>query len=170
MLIPLLAMLAVATPAAATPYPPAPPTATVNIGTVGSGGTVQFTATGFLGGEQVSVSVSYTGATLGLRLVSARRDVVATVTADSGGTITLPLTLTTPGTATITATGLTSGVTVSTTVTIADGAGAAGLPVTGGTPGGLLRNLLLAGTGAVLVGAWLVAWMLRRRRAGTAPA
>ncbi|GGK29974.1 hypothetical protein GCM10010124_23410 [Pilimelia terevasa] len=172
-LLPALAVLAFAAPAAAAPYPAEPPPAQVSTSTIGSGGTVTFSASGFLANERVSITVTYRRFALratNLELTSARRDVIDTVIANGSGSISVPVTLHTPGTATITATGLVSGVTVSTTVTVLGGAGEAGLPVTGGTPGGLLRNLLLGGVGAVLLGAWLVAWMLRRRRTVHAPA
>ncbi|HEX5740574.1 MAG TPA: hypothetical protein VFY17_03345 [Pilimelia sp.] len=166
LILPVLAALAWATPATAVPYPAEPPPATVSTSTIGAGGTLTFSASGFIAGESVSVSVSYEpagAAPLGMRLVAGESYGVTTATADGSGAIAVPVTLTTPGVATITATGLRSGVTVSTTVTVT-GSTAAGLPVTGGMPGGLLRELLLAGAGLTLVGAWLVAWMVRRRR------
>jgi hypothetical protein len=188
-LLGLLAAVATAvliSPAAAQaePYPADPPAASVSDGQVADGGTVTFSGEGFLPGEQIAITISYNGSdsTAATQDDSGRFVPAAaalTVTASSAGTFSVTLKLTQVGTATLVATGLTSGVTVTQTVKVlaaedSDGAGggddddtnAGGgndrLPTTGSS-GRLLFVSIYAGLGAILVGAGVL-WFTRSRR------
>jgi hypothetical protein len=169
----------------AEPYPDQPPDSSVSEGTVSDGGAVTFSGKGFLPGETISIEVHYGGsdstaalsdrATGGFVLASVALPRAASfeVTASSDGTFSTPVTLTQTGTATLVATGLTSGVTVTSTVlvTVSEGnngdnsaGGGKTLPTTGGS-GRTMAFEIFGGVGAVLLGAGLV-WltMARRRR------
>ena len=104
-------------------YPPAGViTETVNVSTVTAGGTLELTGTGFLPGETVDITITYSGPS-GLRSNAALRSAVSTgtmskVVADSAGAFGIPENLTQVGTATITETGEASGRTMSLTVKI----------------------------------------------------
>jgi len=183
------------TPAAAQaePYPAEPPAASISDGEVGDGGTVTFTGEGFLPGETISITISYgasdstaaAGATAGRFVPAAlplQRRADLTVTATQAGTFSVTLKLTEVGVATLTATGLTSGVTVTQTVRVVDSSGGEGadggdgsggddttagggdgnLPTTGSS-GRVLFVSLYAGLGAVLIGAAIL-WFTRSRR------
>ncbi|HEX8630069.1 MAG TPA: hypothetical protein VF755_18075 [Catenuloplanes sp.] len=174
----LVLLLAVAgaaflTPAAvsAAPYPAVPPPGAVSSGTVAAGGAVVFSGTGFIPGETIQIAIGY-GQSGGL---------VKTVTASASGSFSTTVIPTEGGTATLFATGLTSGVTVTATVRVADGGdddgddGAGGddadddvaLPITG-TSGRTLAIAVYSGVGAIVLGAGLL-WFAttRRRRAGS---
>jgi hypothetical protein len=171
----------------AEPYPDQPPDSSVSEGTVSDGGAVTFSGGGFLPGETISVEVHYgssdstaalsdraTGGFV-LAAVALPRAARFEVTASSDGTFSTPVTLTQTGTATIVATGLTSGVTVTSTVhvTVAEdnnnnnnnsAGGGNTLPTTGGS-GRTMAMEIAGGVGAIALGAvllWLTsAW--RRR-------
>lgn len=171
----LVLLLAVAgaafiTPTAvnAAPYPAVPPPAAVSSGTVAVGGAVVFSGTGFIPGETIQIAIGY-GQSGGL---------VKTVIASADGSFSTTVTPTQAGTATLFATGLTSGVTVTATVRVAgdadddddDGAGGdddMALPITG-TSGRTLAIAVYSGVGAIMLGAGLL-WFAttRRRRAGS---
>jgi hypothetical protein len=188
------AVLIAPAPALAEPYPAEPPASSVSEAEVADGGTVTFHGEGFLPGETIAISINYGGsdsnaaarATSGRFVPAAmplRRQAGLTVTASSAGTFSVTLKLTEVGAATLVATGLTSGVTVTQTVEVVapsehnDGAGGGGrddddtttaggggnnLPTTG-SDGRVLFISLYAGLGAVLVGAALL-WLTRSRR------
>ncbi|HET6529214.1 MAG TPA: hypothetical protein VFH03_01155 [Actinoplanes sp.] len=179
------AVLTMPAPAQAEPYPAEPPASSVSEGQVTDGGTVTFRGEGFLPGETIAITISYNGSdsTAATRANSGRFVPAAmadlTVTASSAGTFSVTLKLTRVGTATLVATGLTSGVTVTQTVEVvasedSDGAGggeddttnAGGgndrLPTTGSS-GRLLFVSIYAGLGAILVGAGIL-WFTRSRR------
>ena len=112
------------TGAAALPYPaPVVPSFSAGVGAVDPGGSVTLTASGFLPGETVDLTVEY-AAPSGLRRNAALVQVAAAaapagqVTADASGAFTTSLTLDRVGLATITATGRSSGFSVSTTVRV----------------------------------------------------
>jgi hypothetical protein len=179
-------------PALAEPYPAEPPAASISDGEVSDGGTVTFAGEGFIPGETISINISYDGsdsnaaasATAGRFVLAAmvlQRQAALTVTASSTGTFSIQLKLTEVGTATLVATGLTSGVTVTQTVEVlasqddngdtggddttanpAAGGGNDNLPTTGSS-GRVLFISLYAGLGAVLVGAGIL-WFTRSRR------
>lgn len=136
---------------------------TVNITIINVGGTVIFSGTGFDPGEAIDVAVSYS-APSGLRSSPARTEMAATkrlaTTADSTGAFSTPVTLTQVGTATLTATGATSGKTASLTVQALSGDDAVPAGTTGGTSSntytaggsGSSSSTALASTGASVAG------------------
>jgi LPXTG-motif cell wall-anchored protein len=160
----LAAVVGLGASATAQPYPPVAPTVTAP-STVLPGATFVVVFTGCQPGETVHkelngviVATSCTGAGGTGRLMQAG---VGSATA----TLTAP---TVPGTYIITATGLTSGFTDTTTITVvgqtattaATGGGGGGLPTTGSDNS---STLWIAGT-AVIVGAGLLTVGLKRRR------
>ncbi|VXB80002.1 Peptidase [Arthrobacter sp. 9AX] len=159
-----LALVGSAPAMAAGNYPPLPPAAGVNDGTVTPGQTFTFTAQGFLPGETVTITITITttgAANAGGTAVSARIPVyqapqTVTATADLQGKISVPLAINEPGTYSITATGNTSQRTVGPVfVTVA-----AALANTGSTTGG--APLANTGAGLANTGAdsGLVLWTL----------
>lgn len=150
-------------PAVAANYPAPPANAAVSDGVVGPGEAFTFSARGFFAGEPLIIRVTpgaapaSTGASIanGSRMVPAKINVVLAAqelraTADSAGAVALQLTINEPGTYTITATGVNSGVTSDpVTVTVAGAAGA-DLSNAGGNNGAGLANTGagLANTGA----------------------
>lgn len=121
----LVGLFAVAGVASAAPYPgpPNPPGVTVNQTIIVNGGVVIFAGGGFTPGETINITIIYNAAPSGLRANAALRLAAKaaesqTTTADASGNFTSGVRLTQAGTATITATGLTSGKTFSTTVTV----------------------------------------------------
>jgi hypothetical protein len=189
------AVLIAPAPALAEPYPAEPPASSISEAEVADGGTVTFRGEGFLPGETIAITINYGGsdsnaaarATAGRFVPAAmplRRQADLTVTASSAGTFSVTLKLTEVGSATLVATGLTSGVTVTQTVEVVapsehdDGASGGGggddedtttaggggnnLPTTGSS-GRVLFISLYAGLGAVRVGAALL-WLTRSRR------
>lgn len=144
-----------AQPAAAEEYPASPPVLTTPTGSVGEGGTVTITGSGYIAGEAVTIYVAYG---------SGPAQAVATVTADSNGNISATVTLTQQGTATISAVGNVSNVSASVSVTVlAEGDGGSSLPVTG-RDGSELFWQVGGGVTAVLLGAGLVLLANTRRR------
>lgn len=173
-----------AVPAVAGNYPAPPPNAAVSDGTVGPGETFVFSGRGFLAGETLVITVTPGGrpASTGASIAGgASRSVPGkiamapqtfTTTADSSGNFAFPLSISEPGVFTLTATGQTSGHTVSTTVTvIGEASGAADLSNTSGQPlanTGTDAALLLwgaAGVGALGLGAGGVIISRRRTKA-----
>lgn len=142
-----------AAPSVAGNYPAPPPQAAVSDGVVGPGETFVFSGRGFRAGETIIIRVTpgarpaSTGASIAggpSRSVPGRIPMAVeqtfTTTADSNGAFAFPMSISEPGVYTLTATGQTSGVVVSATVTVVGNAGAADLANTGGQP--------LANTGA----------------------
>ncbi len=170
---------AVSATAAPDPYPPGQPTLSVSDASPTVGEAEVISGTGFAAGEQIRIVVDYQGtgggaqgaraAVVPVALVIAPRDVQLSVTADPSGAFSTSVVLTEAGVVVITATGLTSGVSQSVTLLV-QAAGGGRLPTTG-IDGGTYLRLSLFGLGAVLVGAVLVAWAVRRRRqqSGAAP-
>ena len=146
----LLAFGGVANAQPAVAYPPTTPpivvNVTVNITIINIGGTVIFTGGGFDPGELIDIAVSY-AAPGGLRSSPALAEQAATkrssTTADAAGSFTSDVPLTQIGTATITATGLTSGHTASLTVEVLS----AESPIPAGTTGSSSSNTYTAGDG-----------------------
>jgi hypothetical protein len=176
-------LIAPATAFAEPSYPDEPPAASVSEATVSDGGSVTFSGEGFLPGETISIEVNYDGSdstaaftrksTGGFVLAAARilpRKAGLEVTASSGGTFSTSVPLTQTGTATLIATGLTSGVTVTAVVEVvaadnSDDSSANGgntLPTTG-TSGRMMAFGIYGGLGAVLLGAALI-WLTSARR------
>lgn len=174
-------------PAVAANYPAPPANAAVSDGVVGPGEAFTFSARGFFAGEPLIIRVTpgaapaSTGASIanGSRTVPVKINVVLAAqelraTADSAGAVALPLTINEPGTYTITATGVNSGVTSDpVTVTVAGAAGA-DLANTGGSTGAGLANTgadsslvlwSLVGGGALVAGAASVVVVRRRANA-----
>jgi hypothetical protein len=135
--------------AVAAPYPPAPPTVTVDSATVPQGGSVVLHGHGYRPGEPVIIKTVYivvdNGSTVlanGSANGGATCDCVPS--ADASGDFTASVALNRPGTAIITATGLFSGTSATASVCVlppncncAPGTGA-GVPpwtLTGGVPG-----------------------------------
>jgi LPXTG-motif cell wall-anchored protein len=149
--------------ATAQPYPPVTPTVTAP-STVVPGGTFVVVFNGCQLGETVNVTLA--GVTVATTCTGAGGTgrLMQAAGGSASATLTAP---TAPGTYTITATGLTSGLTASTTITVvaqtpttrATGGGG-GLPTTGSDSS---STLWIAGT-AVIVGAGLLAVGLKRRR------
>lgn len=150
-----------ATGAVALPYPaPVVPSFSAGVGAVDPGGSVTLSASGFLAGETVDLTVEY-AAPSGLRRSAALVRVavaaapVASVVADGNGAFSTVLKLDQVGLATITATGRTSGVSVSTTVRVGldRQAPATTTPAAAGTGDGSAAGAApLAWTGASLAG------------------
>lgn len=178
--------LASAVPAVAANYPAPPPQAAVSDGVVGPGETFVFSGRGFRAGETIIIRVTpgarpaSTGASIAggpSRSVPGRIPMAVeqtfTTTADSNGAFAFPMSISEPGVYTLTATGQTSGVVVSATVTVVGDAGAADLANTGGQPlanTGADASLLLwgaAGVAALGLGAGGVI-VSRRRNAASA--
>ncbi|MEU4423060.1 hypothetical protein AB0F81_20745 [Actinoplanes sp. NPDC024001] len=200
----LVAAMVLAAPVAAhaEPYPVEPPDSGVSDGTVQPGGTVTFSGEGFLPFERISIEVGYDGSdnnaaffgererrSDGLVLAAAAlpQRVTITTTADENGRFSVEVPLTEVGNATLVATGLTSGVTVTTVVEVVgdgdsgdgdDGGSGGGdsgdsddsedgdsdeaLPTTGPSGTSLLL-VVSSGVGAVLVGTAML-WLVRSRR------
>lgn len=176
-----------AVPAVAANYPAPPPQAAVSDGVVGPGETFVFSGRGFRAGETLIIRVTpgarpaSTGASIAggpSRSVPGRIPMAVeqtfTTTADSNGAFAFPMSISEPGVYTLTATGQTSGVVVSATVTVVgEAAGAADLANTGGQPlanTGADASLLLwgaAGVAALGLGAGGVI-VARRRNATSA--
>lgn len=176
-----------AVPAVAANYPAPPPQAAVSDGVVGPGETFVFSGRGFLAGETIVIRVTpgarpaSTGASIAggpSRSVPGKIAMAVeqtfTTTADSNGTFAFPMSISEPGVYTLTATGQTSGVVVSATVTVVGEADvAADLANTGGQPlanTGADASLLLwgaAGIAALGLGAGGVI-ISRRRNAASA--
>lgn len=136
----LVGLFAVSGVASATPYPapPGPPAVTVNQTIIVNGGVVIFAGGGFTPGETINITIVYNAPPSGLRANAALRLAVKaaesqTTTADASGNFSSDVKLTQTGTATITAVGLTSGKTVSLTVTVvAPGSSTTSETTTGG--------------------------------------
>jgi hypothetical protein len=187
------ALLIMPAAAHAEPYPAEPPAATISDGTVSDGGAVTFSGAGFLPGETISISISYGGSDstaafdakpgrFVLAVATLPRLAAMNVTASEDGTFSVQLTLTQVGTATLVATGLTSGVSVTQTVEVVAGSdgdsalggdsrndsadtsagGGSTLPTTGPSGRGLAIGLY-GGLGTILVGAGVL-WFTRARR------
>lgn len=174
-------------PAVAANYPAPPANAAVSDGVVGPGEAFTFSARGFHAGEPLIIRVTpgarpaSTGASIAggasrsvpskISVLLAAQEINAT--ADAAGAVALPLTISEPGTYTITATGVNSGFTSDpVTITVA-GAAAADLPNAGGTGAGLANtgadsSLILwslVGGGALVAGAASVVVVRRRANA-----
>lgn len=161
-------------------YPIDPPASNVSEGTVPAGEPVTFTGRGFLPGEPIEIDIDFqaTGAAFHTGGAAARPAFVTaalkTITASPTGTFSTPITLEQSGTATLTATGTISGVTVTEQVTAvvadddepSDNSGdtddAVKLPVTGSS-GDHWLGVLSLGFGAILLGGLLVLGTLRLR-------
>lgn len=169
-------------PAMAANYPPLPPAAGVDDGTVVPGQTFIFTAQGFLPGETVTITITITtsgAANTGGTAVSAKipvfqAPITASGVADAQGKVSIPIALNEAGTYSILATGNTSGKTIGpvTVVVAAALANSGGAPLA--TTGGGLANTgadsglvlwTLVGAGALAAGAASV--VVVRRRAKT---
>ena len=178
-----------AVPAVAATYPAPPANAAVSDGTVGPGEQFVFRGNGFAAGEGLTISVTPGNppAANGSSVSNGSRTVPTKITlplatqtfsasADANGAFAVPLTINEAGTYTITATGLTSGKTATSVVTVAG----TGLANTGGAPlantggGAALANTgadaslvlwSLVGAGALAAGATSVVVVRRRAKA-----
>ncbi len=137
--------------AVAVPYPAPSPALTVSSGTVTEGNAVQISGTGFGVHEVVMLDVSYGGASQS----------AGSANTNGVGAFSTWVRLTQAGTAVITATGVTSGASMSVTVTVL--AAGPSLPVTGDSASVLLTEVT-GGTIAVLFGAALIWFAMRYRR------
>ncbi|ADX74180.1 LPXTG-motif cell wall anchor domain protein [Pseudarthrobacter phenanthrenivorans Sphe3] len=176
-------------PAMAATYPALPPQAAVSDGVVGPGEDFIFSGQGFLAGETLTITVtpgdapasdgaSIAGGTAVVGKISLyMAPSTLTTTADAQGKFSLPISISEPGTYSITATGNTSGVVVgpvSVTVmaSLANTGGAplantgAGLANTGADSGLVLWTLV--GAGALAAGATSVVVVRRRAKAEAA--
>jgi LPXTG-motif cell wall-anchored protein len=182
-----------AVPAMAANYPaPGTGTGTVSDGTVTPGEVFTFSGTGFLAGETITITVTLTIAPQALgggfsggasMAVPSKINVLAapqtfTTTAAADGSFAFPLSLSEPGTYTLTAVGNTSGHTVTQSVTVVEAAGAGtgtgtGLSNTGANGAGLANTgadsslvlWSLVGGGALVAGAASVVVVRRRANA-----
>ena len=197
MLIAVVFAVAVAPSAAvADPYPAQPPPSSVSHGTVPNGGTVTFSGRGFLPFEHISIVVSFavSNSSAAFRPNSAavfvpavarlaRRSTLVVI-ADRTGAFSVEVPLTQIGSATLVATGLTSGRTVTAHVEVlgpptphhggnpgGGGGGGGGkhptddrpaLPTTGQS-GRLLLAIVASGAAAVFLGGVLLGFARRRR-------
>ncbi|MEQ4518751.1 LPXTG cell wall anchor domain-containing protein [Pseudarthrobacter sp. B907] len=174
---------------AVTPYPAPPAQGTVSDGTVAPGEAFTFSGSGFTPGEAITVTVTLTGAPQALggstgggvsMAVSGKISLpMATQTfstkADANGNFALPLTISEAGTYTLTATGQTSGKTVTATVKVSGAAVGTSLANTGSGAGlantGADASLLLwtlVGGGALAAGITSVVVVRRRAKADVA--
>jgi hypothetical protein len=150
----VLALGVPATAAVAAPYPAPPTQVRVSDGTVSTGEGVTFSATGgFIKGETIRITVKYRG--------SSRSMTAASTKANAKGGFSVNVNLTAAGSATLTATGLRSGRTVSRTITVVGG-DSGPLAVTGDN-GLRLALPVAAGAIALFVGGILV-WLAADRR------
>jgi LPXTG-motif cell wall-anchored protein len=184
-----------AVPAMAANYPaPGNGGGTVSDGTVTPGQVFTFSGTGFLAGETITITITITstpqalgggfsgGASMAvpskITVLSAPQTFTTTAAAD--GSFAFPLSLSEPGTYTLTAVGATSGHSVSQSVTVAAAAGTGagtgtgtGLSNTGGNGAGLANTgadsslvlWSLVGGGALVAGAASVVVVRRRANA-----
>ncbi|MFF1252978.1 LPXTG cell wall anchor domain-containing protein [Pseudarthrobacter sp. NPDC058329] len=182
-------------PAVAGTYPALPPQAAVSDGTVGPGETFVFRGQGFRAGERLIIRVTpgqppaASGANIaGGTSFSAKIPVLLapqelSATADAQGAFTLPISISEPGTYSLTAEGVDSGVVVGpVTVTVAAslanaGSNAAGAPLANTGSGSGLANTgadsglvlwTLVGAGALAAGATSVVVVRRRAKAEVA--
>jgi hypothetical protein len=178
----------------AGPYPVEPPPASVSDGTVSNGGTVTFSGTGFLPFEKISITVNYSGSNsaaalrlhagddfpLAFRRAAAvaelPRRVTLSATADAAGSFSLTVRLSEVGNATLVATGLTSGHTVTANVEVVapsddettpdtdddNNNNNTALPTTGPSAAPLLLTVS-GGLGLVFLGT-VILWYFRGRR------
>ena len=143
-------------------YPIDPPQSTVTNATVSAGGSVDFGGSGFLAGETIDINISYSSAPAALHV--ARHPVIVaaalkTVVASSSGTFSTPVSVDQTGTATLTAFGETSHVTISEQVTsVAPSTNS--LAVTGAPRKHWIVELAL-GLGSILVGGLLMLTTVR---------
>jgi LPXTG-motif cell wall-anchored protein len=181
-----IAFVGAAPAMANTPYPAPSTSGTVSDGTVAPGETFTFSGSDFLAGEAITVTVTLTrapqaigggfsgGASMAvpakINLPLAQQTFATT--ADANGNFAFPVSISEAGTYTLTATGLTSGKTVTSSVTVAGAAvgtgvstsgTAAELADTGANSSMLLWSLV--GAGALAAGATSV--VVVRRRAKT---
>jgi LPXTG-motif cell wall-anchored protein len=174
-----------AVPAMAT-YPAPTTSGTVSDGTVAPGETFTFSGSGFLAGEAISITVTLTRAPQasgGAFAGGASMAVPAKInlplapqtfatTADANGNFAFPVSISEAGTYTLTATGLTSGNTVTASITVAGATVGTGV-ITSGSAAELAdtgtdASLLLwgaAGIGALGLGAAGVIVSRRRNKA-----
>lgn len=177
-------------PAMAATYPALPPQAAVSDGVVGPGETFVFRGQGFRAGERLIIRVTpgqapaSNGAGVGNRTVATRINVVTeaqelSATADAQGKFSLPVAINEPGTYSLTAEGVDSGVVVGPVtvrvvpaVLVANDNAAAhanpnsGLANTGADSGLVLWTLV--GAGALAAGATSVVVVRRRAKAEAA--
>jgi hypothetical protein len=141
-------------------YGPGATTISTNISTVGAGGSLIVTGSGFQPGETITLVLHSTPVTLG------------TTPADSQGSFSTTVTIpadTTPGNHTIIATGNTSGSTASTSIVVVSATTSGGTSTSGSSGGGLAFTgahiAAMAGVGAIALalGGMLV-FAGRRRR------
>ncbi|WP_203778994.1 hypothetical protein [Paractinoplanes rishiriensis] len=155
-------------------YPIEPPASSISNGTVPPGEPVVFSGRGFSPGEPIAINIAF--GTGGASLQSAQRPskpgfvkaAFKTVTADSSGAFSTPVTLDRSGKATLTATGTISGVVVTQQVTVvvdlpADTGGSDETLPTTGPPARHLLTPIGLGVGAILFGALLVFMAVRSR-------
>lgn len=177
--------------AANTTYPAPPPNAAVSDGTVGPGEQFVFRGRGFRAGEGLSITVTpggrpvSPGAGVGGRGTAVSGKIKLPLapqtfssSADSNGAFSFPISITETGVYTVTATGLESGVTVSSSVTVQGAAVApastttstststSGLADTGADSNLILWSLV--GAGALAAGVTSVVVVRRRATADTA--
>jgi LPXTG-motif cell wall-anchored protein len=174
-----------------TPYPAPSTSGTVTDGTVAPGETFTFSGSGFLAGEAITVTVTLTrapqaigggfsgGASMAVpaKISLPLAPQTFATTADADGNFAFPVSISEAGTYTLAATGLTSGKTVTSSVTV-DGAtvgtsagvttsgSASELADTGANSSMLLWSLV--GAGALAVGATSVVVVRRRAKAEAA--
>jgi membrane anchored protein len=182
-----LAVLGAPATASAEPYPAQPPPSSVSHGTVPNGGKVTFSGRGFLPFERISIVVNFapSNSTAAFRPSSAdgfvpagarlaRRSTLIVI-ADKTGAFSVEVQLSQIGSATLVATGLTSGHTVTAHVEVLGPAaphhGGGGRPAddhpalpTTGQSGRLLLTIVSSGAAAVLLGGVLLSFARRRRR------
>ncbi|MDQ6739929.1 MAG: LPXTG cell wall anchor domain-containing protein [Actinomycetota bacterium] len=180
----ILTLSAGAASAQAAPYP-APATGTVSSSTVTAGSTIVFTASGFTPGETVTITVTFNSPVAGgivgghgggmsasvPMIVKAAVPAPQSLSANASGTVTASVTLTDPGTYTITAKGATSGVSVSQVVKVTSAAvavspanNASGSDLASTGVDGSVVVWSLIGAGALAAGAGTVVVSRRRSR------
>jgi LPXTG-motif cell wall-anchored protein len=172
-----------------TPYPAPTPSGTVSDGTVAPGETFTFSGSGFVPGEAITVTVTLTSAPQAIgggfaggasMAVPAKINLplapqTFATTADANGNFAFPVSISEAGTYTLTATGLTSGHTVTASVTVAGAAVGTGIATSGSgaelADTGANSSMLLwslVGAGALAAGATSVVVVRRRAKAEAA--
>ncbi|MCQ9163656.1 LPXTG cell wall anchor domain-containing protein [Arthrobacter sp. STN4] len=184
-----LSVGSVAAQAAPNDYPAGPPSGSVSVAVVAPGQAFIFSGSGFTPGEAIFVTITLSNPVAGGAIGSMGGGVSASVpiiikpvatpssfttTASSTGTFSVPVELDKTGTYTLTATGKTSGVTVTQTVkVVAAAVNPSGNNVAGTQPGGLASTGVdasvlvwsLVGAGALAAGVGTVVVSRRRSRA-----
>jgi LPXTG-motif cell wall-anchored protein len=178
---------AASTPSPTPGYPAGSTPLVVSPATVPVGGAVTLTGSGYTAGEPIDITVTYgpaahamgsghTSGSIALaafsvpRAVSAQPAVIAQTAADAAGSFQQQVRLTTAGTATITASGMTSGLALTSVVTVLPAAVATTVTPKGSLPFTGENLIALSGIGLIVLSLGVLLIVRRRRHTTAAPA